>query len=81
VPDIRNRVLDRAAKIPQAERISAVKAIGNRAPFFLTQRDGFFYGKGAIVTLRLGLVFSTTGSYSALGQSALAGALRHRSRR
>lgn len=27
------------------------------------------------MTLRLGLIFSTTGSYAALGQSALAGAL------
>lgn len=36
---------------------------------------GFFYGCATILELRLGLIFSTTGSYAALGQSALAGAL------
>jgi branched-chain amino acid transport system substrate-binding protein len=41
----------------------------------LCEGAGFFYGFDILVELRLGLIFSTTGSYAALGQSALAGAL------
>lgn len=50
--------------------------MGNSAPLFFTlKRRGFFVCGETALSLRLGLIFSTTGSYAALGQSALAGAL------
>lgn len=69
-------MLDSPAKISHTETTKAEKAKGNQAPFPLGLRGrGFFNGCDRILELRLGLIFSTTGSYAALGQSALAGAL------
>jgi branched-chain amino acid transport system substrate-binding protein len=68
-------MLDRPAKMLHDPRNRLHKPTAIEPRLSSARGTGFFYGKDTIVTLRLGLVFSTTGSYGALGQSALAGAL------
>ncbi len=59
-------LLETVAATTKGNRASHIPdAFGEAGPFFV----------GDTMTLRLGLIFSTSGSYAALGQSALAGAL------